>query len=371
MGSAVPTILIVDDEPINLTILTQVLSKQYQVRAASCGEQALKVAAMSPIPDMILLDIMMPDVNGYTVLARLKRDPVTQHIPVMFTTAMSASIDEEMGLKMGAVDYMTKPIVPAILLQRIKTHLLLKKTNDELQVANDKLTNSNVYLENEITERMKENIAVQNVTIRALAHLAETRDPETGNHILRTQSYVEILARRLQKHPDYAEVITDHFINLVTRSAPLHDIGKVGIPDHVLLKPGKLDADEWVIMKTHAELGEMAIILAEQDVDHPLEFLTLAKEIARWHHEKWDGSGYPDGLAGKAIPVSARLMAVADVFDALTSQRVYKKAMSFEQSRDIIIDGSGQHFDPDIVAIFIELYNDFVLISQKYSELDA
>ena len=305
--------------------MTQVLSDQYQVRAASSGKRALNVVTYTPIPDLILLDIMMPEMNGYTVLKNLKQNPVTSDIPVIFTTAMSASIDEEMGLKMGAVDYITKPIIPAILLQRINTQLMLKKANDMLQNSNVILKNNNKFLEKEITERMKENVAVQNVTIRALAHLAETRDPETGNHILRTQSYVEVLARRLQKHADYSVVITEHFINLVTRSAPLHDIGKVGIPDHVLLKPGKLNDEEWVIMKTHAELGEKAIILAEQDVDHPLEFLTLAKEIARWHHEKWDGSGYPDGLSGTDIPLSARLMAIADVFDAITTQRVYKR----------------------------------------------
>jgi putative two-component system response regulator len=206
------------------------------------------------------------------------------------------------------------------------------------------------------------------VTIRALAHLAETRDPETGNHILRTQGYVRRLAGELRHLPAYAEMMTDRFIELLARSAPLHDIGKVGIPDHILLKPGKLTPAEWEVMKTHASIGSDAIEKAEQDIDMPVEFLALAKQIARWHHEKWDGSGYPDGLAGEAIPVSARLMALADVFDALISARVYKAAMPPEQARDIIAAGRGKHFDPEVTDAFLAAYGDFVDIARRYSE---
>lgn len=355
------TVLIVDDEPVNLTVLSQILSEKYLVRAANSGETALQRAALEPIPDLILLDIMMPDKSGFTVLSELKENPVTSNIPVIFVTAMSESTDEETGLKYGAVDYITKPIKPAILMLRVKTHLLLKR-------AETFLKDKNTFLEEEINRHLIDNVNIQNVTIRALAHLAETRDPETGLHILRTQSYVELLAKYMQKDPIFGDSISDHFINLVTRSAPLHDIGKVGIPDHVLLKPGKLNDEEWVIMKTHSELGEKAIILAEQDIDQPLEFLTLAKEIARSHHEKWDGTGYPDGLSGEAIPYSARLMAIADVFDALTTNRVYKKAMAFEEARDIIAEGRGKHFDPNITDAFIKLYEDFVLIAKNYQE---
>jgi putative two-component system response regulator len=215
---------------------------------------------------------------------------------------------------------------------------------------------------------MEENELIQRVSIRALAHLAETRDPETGNHILRTQAYVQRMATGLAGHPRFAAFLTPHNIDLLTKSAPLHDIGKVGIPDHILLKPGSLTPDEWEIMRTHARLGSDAIEQAEADVESPVEFLVLAKEIAHWHHEKWDGSGYPDGLAGDAIPISARLMALADVFDALISQRVYKPAMTYEAARDIIAAGRGKHFDADVVDVFLNGFGDFVAIAESYRD---
>jgi putative two-component system response regulator len=204
---------------------------------------------------------------------------------------------------------------------------------------------------------------IQTVSIRALAHLAEIRDPETGNHIHRTQNYVRALANRLRDHPRFADFLTERNIELLVKSAPLHDIGKVGVPDQILLKPGPLTPEEWEIMKTHAKLGSDAIELAEDDADQPVAFLMLAKEIAHWHHEKWDGSGYPDGLAGDAIPIAARLMALADVFDALTTRRPYKPPMSFEKAREIIVAGCGQHFDPDIAGAFVEIFDEFVTIA--------
>jgi putative two-component system response regulator len=272
---------------------------------------------------------------------------------------MEAVDDEEKGLEMGAVDYLTKPINSAILMARVKTHLTLKQ-------ANDFLHDKNKYLEAEIDRRMEDNQIIQNVSIGALANLAETRDSETGEHILRTQAYVGVLAKRLQGHPRFRDTITNQFIELATRSAPLHDIGKVGIPDNILLKPDKLTDDEWVIMKMHAEIGAQAIEHAEKDVERPVEFLALAKEIAHWHHEKWDGSGYPDGLSGDEIPVSARLMALADVFDALTTVRVYKPAMPYEKARDIIVEGRGKHFDPDVTDAFLHHFDEFVEIANKH-----
>lgn len=263
---------------------------------------------------------------------------------------------------LGAVDYITKPIKHAILLARVKAHVALKQARDFI---NDK----NAYLEAEVGRRMEENQRIQNVSIRALAHLAETRDLETGDHILRTQSYIQVLAKRLQPHPRFSDTITDHYIQLLTKSAPLHDIGKVGIPDHVLLKPGKLTADEWAIMQTHAELGARdRIELAQKDVDQPVDFLNLAIEIAHWHHERWDGSGYPDGLKGDATPVSARLMALADVFDALISRRVYKSAMPFDEARDLIFAGRNSQFDPDVVDAFMAEYDGFVAIAHEYQQ---
>ena len=353
------TILIVDDEPTNLSVLSQTLTHSYKVRAANSGLRALQVANSEPRPDLILLDVMMPDMDGYEVIAQLKKNPATKNIPVIFVTAMESVVDEEKGLTLGAVDYIMKPVRPAILMARVKAHLTLKQASDFLHDKND-------YLEAEISRRLQENQVVQNVSIRALAHLAETRDSETGDHILRTQSYVQNLAMRLQHHPRFKDTLTDRYCELVTKSAPLHDIGKVGIPDHILLKPGKLTTEEWEVMLTHAELGAIAIENAEQDVDQPVEFLTLAKEIARWHHERWDGKGYPDGLSGDDIPVSARLMALADVFDALISPRVYKLAFSFEKARDIIVEGRGSQFDADICDAFVDGFDEFVEIARKH-----
>ncbi|NOR51813.1 MAG: response regulator [Gammaproteobacteria bacterium] len=353
------TILIVDDDPTILASMHKMLAPSYRVLAANSGTRALAVATTEPRPALILLDVLMPKMDGYSVLSQLKEDPATRDIPVIFVTAMDATMDEEKGLELGAVDYIMKPVNPAILLARVKAHLTLKQ-------ARDFLSDKNSYLESEIIRRMEENQTIQNVSIHALAHLAETRDPETGDHIIRTQFYVKVLATHLQNHPRFREIITDRYIVMLTRSAPLHDIGKVGIPDHVLLKPGKLTDDEWVIMKTHAELGAQAIEQAERDVERPVEFLTLSKEIAHWHHERWNGSGYPDGLAGNAIPVSARLMALADVFDALISKRVYKSAMSSQQAMEIIIEGRDNHFDPDITDAFVASFDKFLDIAHKY-----
>jgi len=352
-------VLIVDDEPANLSLMSHVLSENYQVLAANSGKQALLVANSTPVPDIILLDILMPEIDGYSVLTQLKNSPETCEIPIIFVTAMEEDEDEKKGLALGAVDYIMKPIKPEIMLARVKSQLILKQARDFL---NDK----NIYLEAEVTRRMKENQVIQNVSIRALAHLAEIRDPETGEHILRTQSYVNTLAIHLQDHPRFKDVVTENYIQLITKSAPLHDIGKVGVPDNILLKPGKLTKDEWLIMQSHAALGARSIEDAEIDVEQPVEFLALAKEIAHWHHECWDGSGYPDGLTGDDIPLSARIMAVADVFDALISKRVYKEAISFDQARKIIMSERNRQFDPDITDAFIECFEDFVDSAVKY-----
>ncbi|MFB9243035.1 two-component system response regulator [Massilia antarctica] len=346
------TILVVDDEPTNLALLTHLLRPEFLVRAANSGSAALRAAASGPRPDLILLDVMMPDMDGYAVLVRLRENPATRDIPVVFLTAMAEAENEEHGLQLGAADYITKPIKPIVLLARVRTQLLAKQ-------ARDWLKDKNAALEAEVSRRMAENDLTQRATIRALAHLAETRDPETGAHILRTQAYVQKLAVTLRTHPRFCATLTERYIDLLSRSAPLHDIGKVGIPDYILLKPGKLTPDEFLIMQTHARLGSDAIEHAERDLDTPLEFLSVAKQIAHWHHEKWDGSGYPDGLAGDAIPISARLMAVADVFDALISPRVYKVAMSHDRARDIIQSGRGKHFDPDVVDAFLAEFKEF------------
>ncbi len=357
-----PWVLAVDDIPENLGLLGELLQDAgYRVKAASSGGAALRVAAREPHPDLILLDVMMPEMDGYEVLQHLREDPKTREIPVIFLTAMDDAEDEERGLELGAADYITKPIRPALVLARVRTQL-------EAKQARDWLKDRNALLGAEVDRRMQENEMIQTASIRALAHLAEIRDSETGNHILRTQAYVHLLATRLKGHPRFAATLSNRYIELVSRSAPLHDIGKVGIPDSILLKPGKLTPEEWEIMKTHAQLGAEAIAMAERDMNEPLEFLALAKEIAHWHHERWDGSGYPDGLKGDEIPLSARLMALADVFDALINRRVYKAAMSFPEVRDIIAADRGRHFDPDLTDAFLGAYEELVGIARCYPE---
>ncbi len=355
------TLLIVDDEPANLSILTSLLKPEFKVRAANSGRDALLAVVAEPKPDLVLLDVMMPEMDGYEVLALLLGDPATKDIPVIFLTALNAEEEEERGLMSGAADYIAKPIKPALLQARVHNQLRAKRQRDRLCEQEE-------ILRREIARRVAENQSTQQLGIRALAHLAETRDPETGAHILRTQGYVRRLAERLQSHPRFAYALTDSYIDSLARSAPLHDIGKVGIPDHILLKPGKLNDEEWAVMRTHTSLGSEAIERAEHDIGSNLEFLSVAKEIAHWHHEKWDGSGYPDGLRGEAIPLSARLMAIADVFDALISRRVYKPAMSYDEARGIIEQGRGVHFDPDICDEFLRGFGDMVEIAEHFKD---
>ena len=359
-----PTILVVDDTPDNLTLITNLLKDRYRTKIATNGEKALKVAVTGTPPDLVLLDIMMPVMDGYEACRRLKADRKTSGIPVIFLTAKAEEADETLGFEAGAVDYITKPISPPILLARVETHLQLKAVRDFL-------VDKAVFLEEEVFKRTREVQMIQDVTIVAMASLAETRDNETGNHIRRTQNYVRVLAKQMQTHPRFRDVLTDETIELLYKSAPLHDIGKVGIPDRILLKPGKLTPEEFEIMKTHTTLGRDAILAAEARLDVSNSFLSLAREIAYSHQEKWDGSGYPEGLSGDDIPLSARLMAVADVYDALISRRVYKAPLSHDDAVAVIVEGSGSHFDPDLVAGFVELESEFRAIAQQFSDSDA
>ena len=359
-----PTVLVVDDTPDNLTVMSSLLKGHYKVRVANNGERALKFARSEPRPDIILLDIMMPGLSGYDVIRELKSDVTTRHIPVIFLTAMSSAEDERLGLELGAADYITKPISPSVVLARVRTQL-------ENKAAADFLRDQNSFLDNEVTRRTQELTAIQDVTIMAMASLAETRDSDTGNHIRRTQHYVRALAKKLQSHPRFGYFLSDDTIEALYKSAPLHDIGKVGIPDRILLKPGRFTPDEFEIMKTHTTLGRAAIVAAEKQLGKEVGFLTHAKDIACYHQEKWDGSGYPEGLSGEGIPISARLMAVADVYDALISRRVYKEGMPHEKAVGIIREGRGNHFDPDIVDAFLELGEDFRAIAAQFADTDA
>ena len=358
------TILVVDDSAENLALLSDLLLPLYEVRAVNSGERALRAAAGKPRPDLILLDVMMPEMDGYEVLWQLRQDPATADIPVIFVTALDTSVDEAHGLELGAVDYITKPLKPAITLARVKAQL-------DLKAARDWLADRNQALEAEVSRRMADNVFVQNVTIRSLGHLAEIRDPETGNHLRRTQKYVQLLCDTLRKHPRFADFLTDANIDLLVRSAPLHDIGKVGIPDHILLKPGKLTAGEWAVMKTHSDIGSFAIEQVEADAERPVAFLQCAKQIIRHHHEKWDGSGYPDALAGDNIPIPARVMALADVFDALISRRPYKEPFTLEAAAQLILEGRGVHFDPEVADAFQSRLEDFRAIAIRYADTEA
>ena len=357
----IATVLVVDDTPENLTLMGALLRDHFMVKVANNGEKALKIAMSDTPPDLVLLDIMMPGTDGYEVCRRLKATAATRDIPVIFLTARSDPDDERMGLALGAVDYITKPISPPILLARVNTHLALKATADFLR-------DKSAYLEREVALRTLEVQAIQDVTIMAMTSLAETRDNETGNHIRRIQLYVKALAERLRNHPRFEAVLNERMIELLYKSAPLHDIGKIGIPDSILLKPGKLTVEEFEVMKTHTTLGRKAIEDAERRLGMRVAFLSVSKEIAYSHQEKWDGSGYPQGLAGDQIPVSARLMAVADVYDALINKRVYKAAFSHDQTCSTIVKGKGTHFDPDMVDAFVDIAEDFRSIALKYPD---
>ena len=358
------TILVVDDSPDNLALMSNLLKEKYRVKIATGGEKALQIALLDTPPDLILLDIMMAGMDGFEVCRRLKCDARTMNIPVIFLTSKTELEDEKFGLELGAVDYIVKPISPSIFLARVKNHLALK-------VMGDFLRNQNDFLEHEVACRTREVVAIQDVTILAMASMAETRDSETGNHIRRTQFYVKALAEKLRDHPRFGWFLTDNNINILFKSAPLHDIGKVGIPDRILLKPGRFEPHEFEIMKTHTTLGYNAIVHAENALGVSVDFLSFAKTIALSHQEKWDGSGYPQGLAGDDIPIPARLMAVADVYDALISRRVYKDGMSHEKAMLIMVEGRGTHFDSDMIDALVDIQNKFREIAQRFTDSDA
>jgi putative two-component system response regulator len=368
------TILVVDDTRENLEVIGGVLQEHYRVRVANSGRRALKAAASEPRPDLILLDVMMPEMDGYAVIRELQANPATSHIPVIFVTAMDSDHDEEFGLNLGAVDYVAKPIRPAILLARVHAHL-------ELKHARDRLKNQNQWLESDISRRMEENELIKDVSLNALALLAEARDLETGYHLHRTQTYLVLLMEQLKQHPRFSAGLSEQQRTVIAKAAPLHDIGKVGIPDHILLKPGRLTVEEFEIMKTHSEIGGYALANAIQSVCEAhseglslavnrdsLAFLEVARQIAMHHHEKWDGSGYPQGLGGEEIPMPARLMALADVFDALSCKRHYKDPFPMEKTVAIIQEERGRQFDPDVVDAFLILQERFIEIAHRFAD---
>jgi putative two-component system response regulator len=347
------TILIVDDAPENIDLLNLILGSTYKIKVALNGKKALQIASdITGQPDLVLLDVLMPGLDGYEVCRQLKSNPLTRQIPVIFVSALNEAGDESKGFEVGAVDYITKPVSAPIVRARVKTHLALYDQNR--------------LLEERVRARTEELAHVQDVTIIGFATLAEFRDQETGAHIVRTQQHIRLLAQYLSIHPRFSRYLGSEEIDLLYKSAPLHDIGKIAVPDRILLKPGKLTPEEFEEMKKHTIYGRDAIARAEQALgDSKNSFLRLAREIAYTHHEKWDGNGYPQGLAGNEIPVSGRLMAVADIYDALISQRVYKPALSHEMAAEIIAKERGKHLDPDVVDAFIELQGAFWNITQN------
>ncbi len=358
------TILIVDDTPYVITLLIELLSNEYEIKVANSGINAIRVASTQPPPDLILLDIMMPEVDGYEVCRQLKTEPQTRNIPIIFLTAMGEIEDEQKGLSLGAVDYIHKPISPPILKERIKTHLLLKEANETLKSQNEEL-------EQRVQKRTQQLVELQDATIFSMAAMAETRDPETGNHIRRTQYYVKALAEQLCKDPLYSDDLTNEKVELIFKSVPLHDIGKVGIPEHILIKEGKLTEEEFKIMKQHTTYGSDIIASAEQRVSQDNDFLLHAREIAIAHHERWDGTGYPNHLKGDQIPTSARLMAIADAYDALISDRMYKPGLSHESAMSIIKEGSGAHFDPVVTDAFLMIGDKIKAIAAEYPDVKS
>lgn len=368
-------ILIVDDEPYNLLILEELLGAHYAVHTATDGIYALSYLRAGGRADLILSDVMMVNMDGFELCRQLKADPDMRDIPVLFLTSLESAADEEKGLSLGAEDFIHKPFSPPSVLARVRSHLklslitrLLREHNQNLEHLVAERTRELVRQSEELMSHKQQVIAAQGTIITAFCALAEARDNETGNHIRRTQHYVEALARRLSDHPRFADELDGETILLLFKSAPLHDVGKVAIPDAILLKPGKLSAEEWVVMKRHCEYGRDAIAQAQAELGATGGFLHYASEIAYGHHERWDGSGYPQGLAGDAIPLAARLMAAADVYDALISRRVYKPAYSHQQALAIIADGRGNHFDPDIIDALMDIEGQFQSIAKNYCD---
>jgi putative two-component system response regulator len=356
-----PLILLVDDDPMMLDVIQSYLRPHYRLRLATRGREALASALQSPLPDLILLDVKLPDMHGYDVCKLLKEQVITTAIPIIFLSSHSDVDNITRGLELGAVDYVSKPVAAAVLLARVKTHLRLRE-------ANSLLRDQNAHLESLVLQRTSELQQSQELTIVALGSIAETRDNETGNHIHRTRAYVAALTERLARTSRYQHNMTGEQWRMIWKSAPLHDIGKVGIPDQILLKPGKLTAAEFAVMKHHPGIGRDALRAAEQRMNAQNSFLAVAQEIAYSHHERWDGGGYPEGLAGTAIPLSARLMALADVYDALISRRVYKSAYTHAVAVAEIRAGRGSHFDPEIVDCFLDDTDEFDAIATRFAD---
>ncbi|MCJ1884752.1 response regulator [Pseudomonas sp. LA21] len=356
-------ILVVDDQPDNLMLMSELLMDRYQVRVAGSGAKALRLMQSDPRPDLVLLDIMMPEMDGYEVCRQLKADPATRDIPVIFLTGMVNASDEQKGLDLGAVDYITKPISPPVTLARIRAHLNLKANADFLRDKSE-------YLELEVRRRARELQAIQDATLEAMATLCDLRDNAHSQHLVRIEHYMRLLGSTLALRNEFSSELSVENIELLSRSAQLHDIGKVAVPDRILHHPGQLDEADQQIMQSHTTVGRDALAAAERKLGYPADFLRYAKEIAHSHHERWDGRGYPEGLAGESIPMAARMLTLIDCYDEMTSRHAYRASLGPDEAAARIRAGAGSQFDPRMVEAFSEAAEGFASIALRYADSD-
>ncbi len=362
-----PTVLVVDDMLENLELYSRLLApKGYTVREANGGAEALEAVALNP-PDVILLDLMMPGMDGFEVCERLKRSLTTRHIPIIIVTGVADHDANIRALEAGVDDFLTRPIDPVLLEARLRSSVKSKAMQDQILRYQRRLEDDKHILEERVRERTAQVERIQQVTVFGLARLAESRDPETGEHLERMRRYVREIAIEMANWPKYDKIIDSGFVEMLYYSSPLHDIGKVGIPDAILLKPGKLSVEEFEIMKTHALIGGDTLKAADEEAGGN-SFLEMGRDIAYSHHEKWDGSGYPYGILGPDIPLPARIVALGDAYDAMTTKRPYKEPFSHEKTRQIILEGTGRHFDPEVVEAFLKREHKFIRIQQELGD---
>lgn len=340
-------ILVVDDDKTNLTLAQKILSPQYRIAACNSGMAALKYLEKNQ-PQLILLDINMPEMDGFEVLKLLRKRGSSSDIPVIFLTADSQSDTEVKCLQMGAMDYVHKPFVPDILLSRVEKAIELDQYRHNLE----KMVTEQAGKLMESTQRLSR---IQDSVIVGMANLIESRDGSTGKHVKNTQMYVRMIAEELHKRGLFPDELTSSYVEDVCKAAPLHDVGKIKVPDAVLQKPGKLTPEEYETIKLHTTYSRKIIqtIIGDVEDEH---YIQMMEDIAMYHHERWDGTGYPTGLAGESIPLAARIMAVADVFDALYEERCYKPPIRpIERIMQIMMEGRGTQFDPVIIDVFMEM----------------
>ena len=361
MGTLRKTVFLVDDDITNLTIGDNVLSEQYNVFTLNSAALLFKLLKKH-IPDLILLDVEMPEMNGYETIKILKGKKETSNIPVIFLTAKSDGESELEGLSLGAIDYIIKPFSPPLLLKRIEVHLLVESQKKEL-------INFNCNLQGMVEAKTKTVLELQNAILKTMVELVECRDDITGGHIERTQNYLGVLLDELLERGLYHDETSSWDINLVLQSTQLHDVGKIAIEDYILQKPGKLTEEEFARIKEHVFFGEKVIEKIKKSTTEQT-FLDYAKVFVGAHHENWNGSGYPRGLKGEEIPLLGRIMAIVDVYDALVSDRPYKKAMTHDEAVKIIIESSGTRFDPEMVDIFLSVSNKFDQID-KFNKIKS